>query len=150
MVPSTATGQHAQMACMHTKGHACCPRSEPGLPVCRNGRGKWVDSSLHCSRVHLGHDLPPSSNPFTISRGDGGLKLFPQVSFACSSCNMATDTRCGGLLQAPRLSTGALSIHSRGKAEGLPHPGSFPPALLRPEWGRSTNQTRKKPKGNEL
>lgn len=86
---------------------------------------KMGDSSLHGSRVCLGHDLPPSSTPFAISRGDGGLKRFLLcwLSLRYGDRHGAAAAPCPGT-QHPQPGEG-------GRA---PHPGSFPPALLWPEW----------------
>lgn len=157
VVPSTATGQHAQNA--HTqqatlpvqaqrRGLQVSRTQTPrrGLPTRRKDCGKWVNSRLHGSRVRLRNESASFLSTLHIHYSvwwQGTLRLLPQVSLAGSFCNVAADA---GLLKAPRPST---QHPQPGKGGKLSPSWLLPssPALAR--MGK-TNQIRKKPKRNEL
>lgn len=80
-------------------------------------------------------NLPPSSphSTFTIPCGDRGhCGSSPRSPWLALSATWR-QTRGSWRLPAP-----ALSIRSRGKVGSSLPPGSFPPALLWPEWERPT------------
>lgn len=146
VVPSTATGQHAQNA--HTQqatlpvqaqrqgsksqGHrpqgGACPLAEKTV---ENG----LTPGYMAPECVLEMNLPPSSphSTFTIPCGDRGhCGSSPRSPWLALSATWR-QTRGSWRLPAP-----ALSIRSRGKVGSSLPPGSFPPALLWPEWERPT------------
>lgn len=146
VVPSTATGQHAQNA--HTqqatlpvqaqrRGLQVSRTQTPrrGLPTRRKDRGKWVNSRLHGSRVRLRNESASFLSTLHIHYSvwwQGTLRLLPRSPWLALSATWR-QTRGSWRLPAP-----ALSIRSRGKVGSSLPPGSFPPALLWPEWERPT------------
>lgn len=123
----------AHSACMHTTGHTCCPTLRGHRP---RDRGKWVASSLRCSRVRPRN--PPASflstlhHHYSVWFSPGSPRLAP-------SCSGVTDTggSCRLLPQHSALAVGKV--------------GGGCPSLARTGGGeiRKITWTRNKPKRKE-
>lgn len=144
VVPSTATGRHAQNARGHTTGHtAVHARTRPprrGCPLA----AKTVENELISASIAPACilQIEPSSSPhstFTTSWGDG------ELGSLCWLFLQHGDRYQGsGRLPAP-----VLSIMAEERQAGRLSPPGFPSAFLA-RSGKIKQPNRTKPKGNEL